>query len=422
MPYTKQTWVDNDPTKPLSAARMNVLETQYDQAVDYANGLISGGGSSAATNPGLKWVSFGDSLTSPQGGGAPDMGWTVQATMISDGQFFEFRNAGIPGNNASDARARLQSDVINYTPNFVSVWLGTNDVTQQRSFDSYKADISYIVSTLQQSGIVPVLFSIPPRASSAQYATINMWNLWLSTYAQQRRISFIDAYSVLVNPATGTYRAGFDSGDGIHMTMAGHNAVAQEFVSKMSGRVPSGTLLRPKYTADANNLLSNGLLLTNVDASPNIPDGWSRAGGAAGVTESIVQDADFYGGTAWEVAAVNPTSAPQFLQSGKTDWSVGDELLFVLKAKVVSASGLGSLKGLRVNANFFGASSPTSIVTRYMQLNGLKGIIAKKFTVPAGTTGPVQIACIFDIDSTASATYRVGEFAIYNLTRLGLTG
>jgi lysophospholipase L1-like esterase len=377
-------------------------------------------GAAANSVAGLKWIPFGDSLTSSQGGGAPDMGWTVQSTMLSDGQFVEFRNAGIVGNNASDLRARLQADVLAYSPNLVSLWIGTNDVTQSRTFDAYKTDVQALVTALKSASITPVLFTIPPRADNTKYTTISAWNLWLKTYAQEQRISLVDAYAILVDPATGAYKSGYDSGDGIHVSMAGHNAVAQEFVNRIGGRVPAGGVLRPRYTQDANNLLTNGLLLTNVDASPSIPDGWLRSGGTAGVTETIVQDSDFYGGTAWEVACINPTSAPQFLQSGKTDWSVGDQLLFVLKAKVVSSSGLSSTKGLRVNANFFGAASPTSIVGRYLQLPGLKGIITKRFTVPAGTTGPVQVACIFDVDTTASATYRVGEFAIYNLTRLGL--
>lgn len=42
MAYVKQTWVDNDPNRPLSAARMSRLETQYDEAVaDAASGATT---------------------------------------------------------------------------------------------------------------------------------------------------------------------------------------------------------------------------------------------------------------------------------------------------------------------------------------------------------------------------------------------
>lgn len=49
MAYTKQSWVNNDPTKPLSATRLNKLETQYDEAIsqvatDVANDASAIGG------------------------------------------------------------------------------------------------------------------------------------------------------------------------------------------------------------------------------------------------------------------------------------------------------------------------------------------------------------------------------------------
>lgn len=46
MPYIKQTWVDNDPTRPVSAARMNVLETQAEQTLaDIASRALGTGNS-----------------------------------------------------------------------------------------------------------------------------------------------------------------------------------------------------------------------------------------------------------------------------------------------------------------------------------------------------------------------------------------
>lgn len=46
MPYTKNTWVNGDPTKPLSAARLNNLETQHEKALaDVASQVAAGTGS-----------------------------------------------------------------------------------------------------------------------------------------------------------------------------------------------------------------------------------------------------------------------------------------------------------------------------------------------------------------------------------------
>lgn len=392
-------------------------------------GYISTGGTSATKTAlesrltsavgGLRWVSFGDSLTSTAGGGAPYSGWTLQASMLSNGQINELVNAGITGNNASQMLARINTDVLAYTPNLVTVWVGTNDITQSRVLTDFQSDVTNIIAQLKAAGALPVLFTIPPRADTTKYTEIVAWNAWLRSFARTQHISLVDVYSVLVDPATGAYKAGYDVGDGLHMSPIAHNAVAQKFVAVMGPRLPAGDIMRPQYNLDANNLITNGLLLTNVDASPSIPDHWLVAGPTTGITETIVTDTDFNGGTAWQVAAVNPAGLRQFLQSASAGWSVGDVLLFVCKAKVVSATGVSTTKGLRVNANFFGATSPTQVLTEYLSLAGLSGVISRRFTVPASTT-TVQIAFLFDIDATASETVRVGEVGIFNLTQLGI--
>lgn len=45
MVYVKQTWLNNSPSTPLNATRLNKLETQYDEAKAYVDALISGIGS-----------------------------------------------------------------------------------------------------------------------------------------------------------------------------------------------------------------------------------------------------------------------------------------------------------------------------------------------------------------------------------------
>lgn len=384
-----------------------------------ANGY-TGLGATTPASDGTRWVAFGDSLTSVAGGGAPDMGWVIQTGMLSNQRLSSVYNAGITGNNAAQMLARIQTDVLAYSPNFVTVWVGTNDITQQRTLAAFQADITAIVATLKRAGCAVALFTIPPRADATKYTTINAWNAWLKNFARLNAVHLIDAYSVLVNPATGAYKAGYDSGDGIHIAQAGHNAIATYVNAQLVPRLILNESLRPLTNLDTNNLLTNGLLLTNVDASPGVPDNWSVSGPTTGITETIVDDPDFQGGKAWQVAAVNPAGLRQFINGATTGWAVGDKIRFTVRVKCVSATGVGALKGLRINANFFGATAPTQVLTRYLSLPGLGGVVSAEFVVPAGTTGPVQVACLFDLDTTASATYRVGEFGIFNLTTLGI--
>ncbi|AXC37910.1 esterase [Microbacterium phage Jacko] len=368
---------------------------------------------------GLRWIPVGDSLTSEQGGGAPDIGWTVQASMLSNGQLAPVRNAGISGNTSADIRARLAADVLAYSPNLVSLWCGVNDITQGRTLAQFQADYRAIVDDILETGASVALFTIPPRDDLTKQATITAWNGWIRALAAEKRLNLVDAYAAISNPSTGDILSGFGSGDGVHLSASGHNSVAQQFVAIMSERLPAGGIpMRPLVNDDPNNLLSNALLL---NAPGGTPTGWYPGGNSSvGVVEGLVDDADFRGGKAWQVEATNPGGYREIVANGGSDWAVGDTLLFVCRAKVVSSSGVTTFKGLHVNANFFGAASPTQFVTRNVSVPGLNGIIAKRLVVPAGTTGPVQVAVLFDFDSTASQTTRVGEFGIFNLTRLGL--
>lgn len=370
---------------------------------------------------GTRWVAFGDSLTSRLGNGAPYQGWVDRTGFLSLQQVSALYNAGIVGNNAADMLARIETDVLAFEPSFVSVWVGTNDVTQERSFADYKADVAEIVAILKRAGAAVALFTIPPRADTSKAATITTWNAWLREFARVNACHLVDTYAILVDPATGQFRAGFDSGDGIHIAEAGHQAIATFVQSRLLPRLVLSDTLRPLTNNDPHNLVLNGLLLTNEDGSPSVPDHWLYAGASGGITETLVNDTDFQGGKAWQISVANPTGFRQFLQNVIPDtWVVGDRLLFTCKVKCTAAAGVSTFKGFRLDANFFGAADPNRRVTENMHTPGTIGIVAEEFTVPEGTTGPVQIACMIDVDSNASATFRIGELAVYNLTALGL--
>ncbi|QRI45084.1 esterase [Microbacterium phage Shocker] len=367
---------------------------------------------------GSRFIALGDSLTSLAGGGAPYMGWATQLGILSDGQLQVLRNAGVPGDNAADIRARLQADVLAYAPTLVSLWVGTNDITQGRTLAAYKADVQAIVAALKEAGASVALLTIPPRADASKAATISAWNAWLKTFARAESIHLVDAHAALSDPATSTYKSGYDSGDGVHISQSGHNAVANLFATEILPRLSASRALTPLSNTDPQNLLSNGLLLTNVDGTPTVPDSFFYIGGEAAVNVSVVDDADFRGGKAWQYAAVNPTSFQEFLQNAAAAWSPGDQLLFTFKLKVVSSSGVSGASGLNVNCNFFG-STGINPAAQFISLAGLKGRVSSVFTVPSGTT-TVQLDLVFNLGASASATYRVGEFAIYNLTRMGV--
>jgi hypothetical protein len=60
MPYTPQTWIDTDVTKPLSAARMGVIETGIQTAQAAAEGATTGASNAQTTanNATKRWSTF----------------------------------------------------------------------------------------------------------------------------------------------------------------------------------------------------------------------------------------------------------------------------------------------------------------------------------------------------------------------------
>ncbi len=369
--------------------------------------------SHATTGGGVRWVALGDSLTSLANGGAPYMGWATQAEILSAGKIRAVANAGVSGDNAAQVRARVPA-VLAQSPTLVTLWVGTNDVSNSRTLAAYQSDVIAIVDALTAASVTVAVFTIPPRNDLTKLNTINTWNRWLKTLCRDRNLHLIDAYDVLVDRTTGAFAAGHGAPDGIHISPLGHNKVGALFAATMVPRVIASSPLEPHTNSDTGNLLANGLLLTG---SP-LPTSWVVTGGATtGFTESLVTDADFRG-KAWEVAAVTPPSFRQLNQLAPSGWAVGDTLLFTARVKVVSSYGVPDTLGLSINCNLYG-SSGVNPALRGANVPDLSGVVSQRLVVPAGTTD-VQLDCVFNPTAAGTATYRVGELAIYNLTAQGL--
>lgn len=377
---------------------------------------------------GTRWVSFGDSLTSTDANGASGNGWVDQVRHRAEGQLLLVRNAGISGNNTTQMLARLQADVIAYAPQLVTLLAGTNDLTQQVTFATYKSNMTTMIETMRAAGITVVLATIPPRSlgtvTDQRIAETTKWNSWLRQYARENGIHLLDFYSILVDPANGGYKAPLGFTDGVHFSVEGNTALADHVLTNLLPRLPIATSPAPMSNVDPNNLVGNGLMLTNVDASPTQPDGWVTGGGAlTGTTETYKSGvAGFPGGRCWEIAMVNPAAFREFSYNvASGGWAVGDRLLFVARVQVVSCDDLGdnALLGLSVKANFIGAAVPTTLVGKYLQAPGMY-LVFGEVVVPASTT-LVQLNFLANIGTTKSATFRVGQGAIYNITRMGIS-
>lgn len=102
-------------------------------------------------------VAFGDSITHGTGAAAGESyplhlaaltGWTLI-------------NAGVPGELARDAGARLPVVLTQHTPDLVLVELGGNDFLRQRPAQQVKEDLRALLKAVRAGGATPVLVAVP---------------------------------------------------------------------------------------------------------------------------------------------------------------------------------------------------------------------------------------------------------------------
>lgn len=158
-----------------------------------------------------RFAFMGDSLT--QGG---------KATVYADGFTAKIRadypgdvlSAGAPSAVSADWVSNIESMKM-MTPKRVFIMLGTNDIGGAIALATYQANMSSIIASLESIGTNVVLVSIPPRNS----ATVATWNAWLAGLGKP----YVDVYTPLASGIA--LNATYDSGDGIHLSTAGHAVV-----------------------------------------------------------------------------------------------------------------------------------------------------------------------------------------------------
>lgn len=128
-----------------------------------------------------------------------------------------FHNAGVGGARAWDALARLNRDVLDYKPRYVSILLGMNDGSYQpfnpEIFATYQQDMAELARKIRDGGAVPILMSptmFDSRAAEAnprrqrepemlaQYnSVLAYFGRWLQHVAMESGMAYVDMFSLL---------------------------------------------------------------------------------------------------------------------------------------------------------------------------------------------------------------------------------
>lgn len=107
--------------------------------------------------PDARVLAFGDSVTYGTGAAAGE-DWP---TLLAARTGWQVVNAGIPGDTAQAAAARIQPLLDTHRPQLVIIEIGGNDFLRRRSQRAVKEDIRSIVGAVKSAGAQAVLVAVP---------------------------------------------------------------------------------------------------------------------------------------------------------------------------------------------------------------------------------------------------------------------
>lgn len=205
-----------------------------------------------------KIVCLGDSITE-QGEGPGGYVWLVRHYLaaIYPQQGIEVVNAGISGHKSSEMLARFQRDVLDRTPDLVTISVGVNDVWHAfRDFahgqdypegnlpngiplEDYKKNVEAMIDQARKANIKVMILTptlIYENLDSPENARLTRYCGALKDLAQRRKCLFVD-YQKPFKDLVNVYRretGGTDNlltVDGVHMNSSGNKVMAHALLA-----------------------------------------------------------------------------------------------------------------------------------------------------------------------------------------------
>lgn len=374
-------------------------------------------------------VLFGDSIAAqdlngsdaatPFGSGGGRGFWT-QAQLQLRYRFVLLNNAGVGGNTTAQMLARIQTDVLAYSPGYCIVQGGGNDVTNGVAAATTIANLQAIYDILRAAGIVVVACTQTPTGSAdttVEKANLAAINNWIRGYAiSVPGIILCDWYPYLADPITGDPATGmmWDT-PAVHQSQLGAYRMGSALAAALS---PRSSLADPLPFSNAE---SGPLVLPNprmVGNTAGLATSVTVAGetGTPTLTNTKVARADGIQGEWQQVVASAGTDAVRVQQQATTN--VG---------AATTATGVNALNSATVNV---GATTGFTAPGVFM-LGGVAvpytGITGTSFTgcgnhpATAGgeaVTSPIQIGdrvyavAEVEIDAGATMVAKAGEVPV----------
>jgi len=158
-------------------------------------------------------------------------------------QWIRIVNMGISGNTVRDLKARWQTDVLDLSPDWVSVMIGANDVWRQFDsprqterhvlVDEYEKTLEeLVVMTLPKvKGMVLITpFYIESSRTDAMRAAMHKYGAAVRRIAEKHRTVFVDSQAAF-DEVLKTYYPASLNWDRVHLDHIGSMVLARAFVN-----------------------------------------------------------------------------------------------------------------------------------------------------------------------------------------------
>ncbi|MCC6240549.1 MAG: SGNH/GDSL hydrolase family protein [Phycisphaerales bacterium] len=202
-------------------------------------GLLAGSGMAGEIliKSGDRIAFMGDSITSAGWDSPTGYVRLVVSALQTNGIDVQPIPAGVSGNKSNDMLNRLDVDVIQKKPDWLTLSSGVNDVWHYPggiALDEYKRNITQIVDTAQAAGIRVVILTatmIGEDQSNANNQKLVAYNAFLRELAGQRHLPLADLSALMQQQIAQEISEGWTPGhlltmDGVHMNPRGNALMA----------------------------------------------------------------------------------------------------------------------------------------------------------------------------------------------------
>ncbi|MFB5252082.1 SGNH/GDSL hydrolase family protein [Bacillus mycoides] len=182
-------------------------------------------------------VCFGDSITADEifFGGTPRLTPRLQEMFPN----WKVVNAGVPGDNTFDALQRIEEGVLSHEPDFVTVFLGTNDAVSfaQVPLQAYKENLEKMVSRISPEKVL--LISPAPVDEERQHHRTNeilvQYAAAVEEVARKTGSHFLNLYAEMIQEENYKIFVEDEEKDGLHFGAEGYAYLAKLIYEKLKG-------------------------------------------------------------------------------------------------------------------------------------------------------------------------------------------